>query len=243
MPSATGSSPAEGRPRRRPSLVRRLTRLSVAVMGAALLLSSLALSAWVYHSLREAQLKSAEQSAQLLAENLAPALAFHDRGATRDALVAFSRREGLQSLIVRRPDGELFAHWPDAAASLPWSDAGREVGWQGLRLVEPVQLQGERIGSLAWQESFDALNETLLRLALGAVLVLAAAMLGASLLLRWTQRRAHHGHAQPREPPDQRGPPARAAFSWRRARCGWHRPSAPSCCSGPASPARGRGRR
>jgi diguanylate cyclase (GGDEF)-like protein len=159
-------------------------------MGAALLLSSLALSAWVYHSLREAQLKSAEQSAQLLAENLAPALAFHDRGATRDALVAFSRREGLQSLIVRRPDGELFAHWPDAAASLPWSDAGREVGWQGLRLVEPVQLQGERIGSLAWQESFDALNETLLRLALGAVLVLAAAMLGASLLLRWTQRRA-----------------------------------------------------
>jgi diguanylate cyclase (GGDEF)-like protein len=159
-------------------------------MGAALLLSSLALAFWVHHSLREAQIKSAEQSAQLLAENLAPALAFHDRPATRDALVAFSRREGLESLVVREPGGEGFAHWPDAASSAPWSDTPVQVGWQGLRLVVPVQLHGDRIGSLAWAESFDALNATLLRLAAGAVAVLALALLGASLLLRWTQRRA-----------------------------------------------------
>ncbi|MDR7268852.1 diguanylate cyclase (GGDEF)-like protein [Pelomonas saccharophila] len=184
------SSPAERRSRRRPSLVRRLTRLSVAVMGAALLLSSLALAGWVYLSLREAQLKSAEQSAQLLAENVAPALAFHDQQATRDALIAFSRREGLQNLVVREPGGETFAHWPDAAASAPWSDTPVQVRWQGLRLVVPVQLHGERIGSLAWAESFEALNATLLRLAAGAVTVLALSLLGASLLLRWTQRRA-----------------------------------------------------
>ena len=193
MPSATDSSPAEtpGRgPRRRPSLVSRLTRLSVTVMGAALLLSSVALVAWVHHSQRGAQLKSAEQSAQLLAENLAPALAFHDRQATRDALIAFSRREGLQSLVVRQAGGAAFTHWPAAAASAPWTDAPRQVGWRSLRLVVPVQLQGERIGSLGWQESFDTLNETLLRLAIGAVTVLALALVGAGLLLRWTQRRA-----------------------------------------------------
>ena len=187
------SSPAEIDGRRRPSLVRRLTRLSVAVMGAALLLSSLALAVWVHHSLRDAQLRSAEQSAQLLAENLAPALAFHDRAATRDALIAFSRREGLQSLIVRQsgePGGETFVHWPAAAASVPWSEAVRQVDWQGLRLVVPVQLQGERIGSLAWAESFEALNATLLRLAAGGLAVLGLALLGAGLLLRWTQRRA-----------------------------------------------------
>lgn len=159
-------------------------------MGATLLLSALALAAWVHHSLREAQLKSAQQSAQLLAENLAPALAFHDRQATRDALVAFSRREGLQSLVVRQPGGEDFAYWPDAAASAPWADAPLQVDWRGLRLVVPVQLQDERIGSLAWAESFDALNATLLRLGAGAITVLALSLLGASLLLRWTQRRA-----------------------------------------------------
>lgn len=190
MPSAMDWLAAESRAARRPSLVRRLTRLSVTVMGAALLLSSLALAAWVHHSLREAQLRSAEQSAQLLAENLAAALAFHDRQATRETLVAFSRREGLKSLVVRQPSGESFVHWPDAAASMPWSDAPLQVDWRGLRLVVPVQLQGERIGSLAWQESFDALNDTLLRLAAGAALVLAASLLGASLLLRWTQRQA-----------------------------------------------------
>jgi diguanylate cyclase len=159
-------------------------------MGAALLLSSLALAGWVYLSLREAQLKSAEQSAQLLAENLAPALAFHDHQATRDALVAFSRREGLQSLLVREPGGEAFSRWPDDAALAPWSDTPVQVRWQGLRLVVPVQLHGEHIGSLAWTESFEALNATLLRLAAGAVTVLALSLLGASLLLRWTQRRA-----------------------------------------------------
>lgn len=190
MPSATGSSPAERRDGRRPSLVRRLTWVSACVMGAALLLTSLALAAWVHHSLREAQLQSAEQSAQLLAENLAPALAFHDREATLDVLVAFSRREGLQSLVVRQPGGELFTHWPGAAGAEPADDAALRVDWRGLRLVVPVELQGERIGSLAWRESFGALNATLLRLAAGAVLVLTLALLGASLLLRWTQRRA-----------------------------------------------------
>ncbi|MGM9483826.1 diguanylate cyclase domain-containing protein [Roseateles sp. NT4] len=159
-------------------------------MGAALLLSSLALAVWVHHSLREAQLKAAEQSAQLLAENLAPALAFHDERATREALVAFSRREGLQSLVVRQPNGETFSHWPGAIAAAPWSDAPVQVDWQGLRLVVPVRLHGERLGSLGWQESFEALNDTLLRLAAGAVTVLALALVGASLLLRWTQRRA-----------------------------------------------------
>ncbi len=159
-------------------------------MGAAMLMSSLALSAWVHHSLREAQIRSAEQSAQLLAENVAPALAFHDDRATRDALVAFSRREGLESLVVRQPGGEVFVSWPEAAASAAWSDAPLRVDWQGLRLVVPVQLHGERIGNLAWAESFEALNATLLRLAAGAGLVLALSLLGAGLLLRWTQRRA-----------------------------------------------------
>lgn len=190
MPSATDSSPADRARPRRPSLVRRLTRLSVAILGAALLLSAAALAAWVHHSLRDAQLRSAEQSAQLLAENLAPALAFHDREATRDALLAFSRREGLQALVVHEPGGAVFAQWPGSAASAPWSDTPRDVSWRGLRLVVPVQLQGERIGSLAWAESFEALNATLLRLGAGALFVLGLSLVGASLLLRWTQRRA-----------------------------------------------------
>ncbi|MFG6465549.1 diguanylate cyclase domain-containing protein [Roseateles sp. BYS87W] len=190
MPSATDSSPAEPRRTRAPSLVKRLTRLSVAVMGAALLLSSLALAAWVYHSLREAQLRGAEQSAQWLAENLAPALAFHDREATRDALVAFSRRDGLQALTVRDAAGAAFAHWPSEAAAAPWPTRPVAVDWNQVQLVVPVMLQGERIGSLAWVESFEALNATLVRLAAGAVGVLALSLVGASLLLRWTQRRA-----------------------------------------------------
>lgn len=186
------SLPAD-RSRRRPSLVRRLTRLSVVVMGISLWLSALALAAWVHHSLREAQLRSAEQSAQLLAENLAPTLAFQDRQAAADALLAFSRREGLVSLTVRlNPGRGVFARWAadGKATTEPWPEAAVQADWRGLSLVVPVELQGERIGLLAWRESFAALNATLLRLGAGAAAVLALALVGASLLLSWTQRRA-----------------------------------------------------
>jgi diguanylate cyclase (GGDEF)-like protein len=158
-----------------------------------MLVTILALAVWVYYGLRDAQLRSAEQSAQLLAENLAPALAFNDREATQAALVAFSRREGLRRLIVWLPGGQVLAHWPLSDATAPAPEralAAPKIDLQGLRLNLPVMLQGERMGVLEWDESFDGLNATLLTLAGGAVTVLALSLLGAGLLLRWTQRRA-----------------------------------------------------
>ncbi len=184
---------ASSRAERRPSLVRRLTRLSVGVLAAALLVSALALAAWVHLTLRDAQLRVAEQSAQFLAESLAPALAFQDRPATQAALLAFSRRADLRALQVWLPGGEPFAQWPREAEAKRLSPAQAQavqLDWAGLRLVVPVMLQGERMASLAWSESFESLNATLVRLALGGLAVVALALLGASLLLRWSQRRA-----------------------------------------------------
>jgi diguanylate cyclase (GGDEF)-like protein len=184
------SLPADTPRRASPSLVRRLTRLSVVVLGATLLLTALGLSYWVYHSLLDAQLRSAKQSAQLLAENLAPTLAFRDRQATEEALAAFSRREGLVALKVWMATGEPFVQWPREAEPELFIHAMPQQNWRGMRFVEPVLLQGEHIGVLSWSESFEKLNETLLRVGAGAAVLLGLALAVASLLLSWTQRRA-----------------------------------------------------
>ncbi|PTT89151.1 hypothetical protein DBR42_08435, partial [Pelomonas sp. HMWF004] len=136
--------------------------MSVLVLGPTLLLTALGLSYWVYDSLRQAQLGSARQAAQLLAENLAPALAFRDRGATEEALAAFRRREGLEDLQVWLATGEAFAQWPRQPVPHALPQAEPQQDWRGVRLLEPVLLQGEHIGTLSWRESFHTLNQTLL---------------------------------------------------------------------------------
>lgn len=177
----------------RQSLTRRLTWLGLTVLGLTLLLSSLALGALVYYAVRDQQFRNAEQTASLLAENLAPTLAFQDAVAANQLLQTFVGRSDLRELQVWAPGGRAFAQWRAAgAAALPWRGpgSGSQVDFDGLQLLRPVSLQGEVVGWLVWRESFASLHAALLRMALGAVLVLGLALLGAGLLLGWWQRRA-----------------------------------------------------
>jgi diguanylate cyclase (GGDEF)-like protein len=175
------------------SLVRRLTWLGLTVLGVALLLSILALGAITFYAVRDQQLRSVDEASMLLADNLAPTLAFQDAQAAAQLLKSFSGRGDLLELQVWSPGGRAFAQWKaPLAASLPWRGgvASTLVDGDGIQLVRKVELQGEVVGWLVWHESFAALRATLLRLALGAALVLLLALLGAGLLLSWWQRRA-----------------------------------------------------
>ena len=188
---STGSVPPLGGNRQ--SLARRLTWLGLTVLGLTLLFSSLALGSLVFYGVRDQQIRNAEQTAALLAENLAPTLAFQDAAAANQLLQTFVGRADLRELQVWAPGGRAFAQWRAAGvAALPWRGpgSGTQIGLAGLQLLRPVTLQGEVVGWLVWHESFASLHAALLRMALGAVLVLGLALLGAGLLLGWWQRRA-----------------------------------------------------
>lgn len=179
--------------RGRQSLVRRLTWLGMAVVAAALGLSLLLLGFLTSYVLRDQQQHVAEQAATLLADNLSPALAFDDRRAAEGVLRGFAGRTDLRELQVWSLDGTHFAQW-QARGVTPraWTGGGerRELNGDGLVLVLPVELKRERMGWLVWREGFDALQATQRRLLMGSLAVLALALVGAGLLLRWQQRRA-----------------------------------------------------
>jgi diguanylate cyclase len=175
---------------RRESLVQRLTRIGLIALAMVLLGSALASALLVNFSLRDQQQRSAEQSAQLLAESLAPTLAFQDVQAAQQALQPFKLRPDLQLLEVWATGGSNFVQWraPGVLPSTLGPEAEvRRSAWS-LQLQVPIMVQGERLGWLRWHESFDALHAMLLRLALGGLLVLGLALLATSLLLRRLQR-------------------------------------------------------
>lgn len=176
----------------RESLVQRLTRAGLIALFLGLLGSGIASALLVNFSLREQQQRSAEQSAQLLAESLAPALAFQDARAAEQALQAFKLRPDLKALEVWSADGLGFAHWraPGVLPSNAVSKAEVKRSAWSLQIQVPILLKQERLGWLRWRESFDSLYATLLRLALGGLVVLGISLLATSLWLGRVQRQA-----------------------------------------------------
>ena len=93
------------------SLVRRLTWLGLTVLGLSLLLSMLAIVLITRDTLTDQQQRGAEQAAALLAENLAPTLAFQDVQAAEQLLQSFNKRPDLLELQVWNNSGRAFAQW------------------------------------------------------------------------------------------------------------------------------------
>lgn len=181
MPSAAGSSKAE----RRDSLVRRLTRWNLLVLTLALLLSVGLLLRLVHQTGLAQQRADAEAAAALLAQNLAPMLAFQDAKAGGDLLAELARRRDLLSVQVLGAGGSEFARWqarrpPEGLVGAP----------SEFELKLPVRMQGELLGWLIWRESNAGLEQTLRWVALGGALILLGALLLTWALLAWVQRRA-----------------------------------------------------
>ncbi len=179
--------------RGRPSLVRRLTWTSLGVMALSLLLSA-SLLAWVtYRHLQAEQVRSAEENASLLIENIAPTLAFRDPVAADRALAGLRQRSDLLELQVWTAQNTGFADWRAPGRRMSaWMREGEglRVDAEGLTLVRPIRLQGDLLGWLVWRESFASLNASMARLAGWALGLALAACLAAGVALAWVQRQA-----------------------------------------------------
>ncbi len=183
---------------RSPSLVARLTRWNLAVLVSTLLLCFVLIATAGWYTVQERQASLSHASAQVLANSLAPMLVFEDRDAARAELQSFTRRGDVLELRVVLADGQLFADWlaPGQSTGLRGGEAQqvteprREVDAQQLRVWMPVQLRGERVGTLYLRESLQSLRQQLQQAIFMAALLMALAILVASRALRYVQRRA-----------------------------------------------------
>lgn len=190
----------ERRPRRSRSLVTRLTRLNLLVLSLTLLLSFVLIGATSWLTVRDSQLRAAELSAGLLANSLAPMLAFEDRDSAMAEVQGFARRGDLLEIQALNANGQLFAHWQaDDQALMHLAEAPQPVALLKLqtrvlgREIEvwaPVRVKGEVVGVLRIRQSLDGLRQMVRNLSILAVGLVATAIMVASLVLRLVQRRA-----------------------------------------------------
>lgn len=174
---------------RRGSLVQRLTRLNLAVLAGTLALTFALIQTMAYLTARAQQREAAGAGATLLAQNLAAMLAFQDLRAAQAMLDDVgSRRADLRELLLLDAQGKPFARW-QSKAEVPALSRLPGFG-QAFELQLPIQLEDERVGRLHWREAEATLEGTVVRIALGALMLALLSLLLAVQALRWVQRRA-----------------------------------------------------
>ena len=137
---------------KRPGSLRRKVLLVVmAATGAALLLSAFALLFYEVSSFRRDWTSDLASQAGLIARAAAPALAFDDPKAAREALAAMKLRPQILAAAVYRADGRLFASYKTAAEAtdeLPAAPrrSGSRFDGDQLELYQQIVQNGEPLG-------------------------------------------------------------------------------------------------
>ena len=179
------------------SLLRRLTRLNLMVLSVTMLASFLAIALLSWHLARERQIHAAQISAGMLANSLAPTMAFEDRAAAAAELSAFSRRTDLLEVQVFTPAGVLFADWiaagtVPAAPAMPQRPLVREpvarLQSADFEVWVPVLLKGETVGAVRLRESMRGLQQLVLQFCGFALALILVTIAVASRVLVRVQR-------------------------------------------------------
>lgn len=180
------------------SLVVRLTKLNVQVLGTTLFVTFLLVAASLWFGLRGHQIQNTEASAAVLANSLAPTLLFQDKKAAINELNAYAKRNVLLSVQLFDQQGRLFVSWQRAGSTpsavvpaLPSNvdQARLDMDWQSFSLTVPVHFQNERVGTLLVKESLNSLQQAMAwLLAFIALLTLLTLFLAARGLKLMQQR-------------------------------------------------------
>ncbi len=171
------------------SLVSRLTRLNLLILAGTICLTVAILAAVTWHSARTRHLAVTVANTEQLALNLASSLVFQDKAAAQREIAAYAQRPDVQSVVVLDANMQLFA--PDHAPAL-WQDspAYELQQLQQLQIKRPIRLENETVGAVVVTESLYSLQQSLLSMLALFIGIMLLALLLASRLLRWVQRRA-----------------------------------------------------
>ena len=173
------------------SLVSRLTRLNLMILAGTICLTVAILAAVTWHSARARHLDVAVVNTEQLALNLAASLVFLDKDAARSEISTYAQRIDVLSVAIYNPQMQLFVNHPAEPEPL-WLDlpSYQQQSWLQMQVRRPVLFKSELVGYVVITESLRSLQQALVSLLLLFVLIVVLALLGASRLLRWVQRRA-----------------------------------------------------
>jgi signal transduction histidine kinase len=175
---------------------RKLTLVYVLTTAAALLLASAGFLFFEVIGARRVIVEKATVQADIIGANSASALVFQDRVAAEGTLAAVRDDPHVVAAALYAKDGTRFAAYVRAggalpgalAAPLPDAEARYAFGADHLLVESPVELDGERVGTVRLLSDLGELNGMVLRYTVILVLVFALALAAALPVLSRLQR-------------------------------------------------------
>ncbi len=162
------------------SVKKKLLLISTLSSAAALLLASIALVAYDYLTAREHMRQELSVLAAVIGDRSTAALLFQDQELAAENLAAASARDSVVSACIHGEDGGVFAIFEgpalsgEACPAEPPADGSRFADHH-LLLVQPIELESSRIGTISLRSHLEELDARLLRSAGITVLVVLAA--------------------------------------------------------------------
>jgi signal transduction histidine kinase/CheY-like chemotaxis protein len=171
---------------------RKLALLTASASAVALLIASFAFLLFDRRSFEESLVRRMRTVAEVVAWNGAPAVVFRDPDSARKTLSALRSEPEVVSAAFYDREGLLFADYRRADAGAPGLPEQLEPGAPGepspafeadaLVVMQPVQLEQDRVGTLVIRSGLRERAERTQRFALIAALVSVVSMLLATLV-------------------------------------------------------------
>ena len=175
------------------NLGSRFSTLNVVVAGAAVLFASLMLIFIQFLALRADLLGDLRIQAQIVGDNGASALLFHDPVAARKTLEPLAALPHLREAELLSATGDAvlasYRKLPDTRIDSPWPDEGARFHPHAVDVVHRIEFDGQEVGRVRLRASLEPLYHRLLRYASTTFLVSACA-LGLAILVVSRMRRA-----------------------------------------------------
>src|SRR5438552_9805001 len=150
------------------SIRRQLLMIIMATCGIALLLACTALVAYDWQTYRRGMVNNLSALAEMIGTQSTAALAFNDPKSANEFIAALKARPDIVSASIYTASGKVLARYvrsksaQDLIPSTPGPDGHRFTG-EYLLLVQPIMLEGDRIGTVYIQSDLQELYNRLAR--------------------------------------------------------------------------------
>jgi signal transduction histidine kinase/CheY-like chemotaxis protein len=171
----------------------KLIVIIIATSSVALLLASFAFVAYDRIAFVRTTTRDVGILANILGMNSSAALVFGDNRGAHETLLALRSEPHVETAILYDKSGSVFATYnrPNVTAPLP-DTAPVEFGHQfvggSLRIIQPVLLDGDLVGTIAIQSDMEEMKSRLRRYAGIVALILMGALLIAYVIALWLQK-------------------------------------------------------
>jgi two-component system, sensor histidine kinase and response regulator len=176
------------------SIRQKLTRIVLVTCGTTILMACVVLGVYELISARDELANDLVQTAQTMAPNTSAGLSFLDQRAVREVLSSLKAQPSVINACVYKPDGSVFAaysrpHAPVRIATAPrLRPDGLHFTFENIAVFEPIELNGERIGTIYIKSDLAPLYARAERAAEVVLIVICASFLIAYLLASQLQR-------------------------------------------------------